>query len=343
VPNRVTIADVARLAGVSTMTVSRVINAKGDVRDATRLRVQRAIDQLEYRPSQAARTLTTRRSHTLGLLVPDITNPFFPEIVRGAEDVAWERGYLVSLANTVEDLERERAALEHFEAHRVDGLIVCSARLPEAALGAALRRHQAVVLLNRRVADEHVASLEVDDALGTRLAIAHLASSGHRTIGLLAGPRRSSSSAKRRVGYHDGIEAAGQRFDASLVEDGEPSEDGGHRALHALLARRPDVDAVVCYNDVVALGALAAARDLGRDVPGALALVGCDDVRLASLVHPPLTTLRIDTYALGRQAAELLFERLRDEPPRHVVVAPELVVRASAPSMPPLTRERTRT
>ena len=330
-PNRVTIADVARLAGVSTMTVSRVINAKGDVRDATRVRVQRAIDQLEYRPSQAARTLTTRRSHTLGLLVPDITNPFFPEIVRGAEDVAWERGYLVSLANTVEDADRERAALEHFEAHRVDGLIVCSARLPEGALGASLRRHQAVVLLNRRVADEHVASLEVDDALGTRLAVAHLVSSGRRTIGLLAGPLRSASSTKRRTGYHDGIEAAGLRFDGSLVEDGEPSEDGGLRALRALLTRRPDVDAVVCYNDVVAIGALAAARELGREVPGALALVGCDDVRLASLVHPALTTLRIDTYALGRQAAELLFGLLRAEPPRHVVVAPELVVRDSAP------------
>lgn len=330
-PNRVTIADVARLAGVSTMTVSRVINAKGDVRDSTRQRVQRAIDQLEYRPSQAARTLTTRRSHTIGLLVPDITNPFFPEIVRGAEDVAWERGYLVSLANTVEDAERERAALEHFEAHRVDGLIVCSARLPETALDAALRRHQAVVLLNRRIADERVSSLEVDDALGTRLAVAHLVASGRRTIGLLAGPARSASSTKRRAGYRDGIEAAGWRVDATLVEDGEPSEEGGRSALRSLLGRRPDVDAVVCYNDVVAIGALSAARALDRDVPGSLALVGCDDVRLASLVHPALTTLRIDTYALGRVAADLLFERLRDEAPRHVVVAPELVVRASAP------------
>jgi len=331
VSNRVTIADVARLAGVSTMTVSRVINAKGDVRDTTRLRVQRAIEQLEYRPSQAARTLTTQRSHTLGLLVPDITNPFFPEIVRGAEDVAWERGYLVSLANTVEDADRERAALEHFEAHGVDGLIVCSARLPDATLDAALRRHQAVVLLNRRVADQRVSSLEVDDALGTRLAVAHLAASGRRSIALLAGPIRSSSSTKRRAGYREGIESAGLRVDAALIEDGEPSEDGGRFALRALLERRPDVDAVVCYNDVVAIGALSAAAELGRDVPGSLALVGCDDVRLASLVHPALTTLRIDTYALGRVAAELLFERMRGDAPRHVVVTPELMVRASAP------------
>jgi LacI family transcriptional regulator len=331
VPNRVTIADVARLAGVSTMTVSRVINAKADVSPSTKARVERAIAQLEYRPSQAARTLTTRRSRTLGLLVPDITNPFFPEIVRGAEDVAWEHGYMVSLANTVEDSERERAALEHFEDHRVDGLLICSARLPESALSAILRRHQAVVLLNRRVADERVASLEVDDAYGTRAAMAHLIAGGHRCIGLLAGPARSASSTNRRAGYREGLEAAGLRLDPTLVQDGEPSEAGGHAALMALLARRSDVDAVVCYNDVVAIGALTALRELGRSVPEHVAVVGCDDVRLASLVTPALTTLHIDTYALGRQAALLLFERLRGEPPRHVMLQPELVVRASAP------------
>jgi LacI family transcriptional regulator len=330
-PDRVTIADVARLAGVSTMTVSRVINAKGDVRASTRARVERAIAQLEYRPSQAARTLTTRRSRTLGLLVPDITNPFFPEIVRGAEDVAWEEGYMVSLANTVEDAARERAALEHFEDHRVDGLLICSARLPESTLEILLRRHQAVVLLNRRIADERVASLEVDDAHGARLAVAHLVASGRRTIALLAGPLRSSSSVKRRAGYGEALEAAGLSASATLVQEGEPSESGGESAVHALLERRSDVDAIVCYNDVVAIGALAALHALGRAVPADVSVVGCDDVRLASLVTPALTTLRIDTYALGRQAAQLLFERLRGEPPRHVTVQPHLVIRASAP------------
>jgi len=331
VPNRVTIADVARLAGVSAMTVSRVINAKGDVADATRSRVERAIAQLEYRPSQAARTLTTRRSRTLGLLVPDITNPFFPEIVRGAEDVAWERGYVVSLANTVEDSERERAALDHFGAHGVDGLLLCSARLPESVLSSILRRHEVVVLLNRRIADEHVASIEVDDAQGARTLVAHLVAGGRQRIGLLAGPARSASSVKRRAGYLDGLADAGIRADATLIEDCEPSEQAGYQALRALVERRPDIDAVIAYNDVVAIGALAALRELERHVPDDVALTGCDDVRLASLVQPALTTLRIDTYALGRQAAELLFERLHGAPPRHLHVTPELVVRASAP------------
>ncbi len=329
--NRVTIADVARLAGVSAMTVSRVINRKDDVRDSTRLRVERAIAQLEFRPSQAARTLTTRRSRTLGLLVPDITNPFFPEIVRGAEDVAWERGYLVSLANTVEDGKRELAALQHFEDHGVDGLLVCSARLPESVLSTTLRHHGAVVLLNRRVDDAHVASIEVDDAHGTRSLVAHLVASGRRRIGLLAGPTRSASSHKRRAGYRDALADANLPADATLVEDCEPSEAAGMHALRSLLARCPDVDAVIAYNDVVAIGALVAARELGRAVPTDLALTGCDDIRLASLVTPALTTVHIEKYALGRQAAELLFERLHGAPPRHIQVRPELVVRHSAP------------
>jgi LacI family transcriptional regulator len=193
VPHRVTIADVARLAGVSTMTVSRVINAKSDVGTATRARVEEAIATLEYRPSAMARGLSTRRSKTIGLLVPDITNPFFPAIVRGAEDVAWREGYAVSLSNVVEDVERERAALRHFEGHRVDGLVVCSARLPDDDLAALLRRHPASVLINRGVPDVDrtgivASSLEVDDARGAQLAVQHLVAGGRRRIGLLAGP-----------------------------------------------------------------------------------------------------------------------------------------------------------
>ena len=331
-PNRVTIADVARLAGVSTMTVSRVINAKDDVRSSTRQRVERAIAQLEYHPSQAARSLTTRRSRTLGLLVPDITNPFFPAIVRGAEDVAWSEGYAVSLTNTVEDLEREHAAFASFEAHRVDGIIACSSRLPDNELVRLVQRHPACVLLNRSSPLEGVASsLEVDDVHGAHLAISHLANAGRRRIGLLAGPPRSTSSQRRRWGTAESLGFHGLEHGPDLVEDGEPTEDDGRRAMADLLARRPDLDAVFAYNDVVAIGALEALAAAGRRVPDDVAIVGCDDVRLASLVTPALTTLRSDTYELGRRAAELLFERLRGAPLRRVVLTPELVVRASAP------------
>ena len=338
-PHRVTIADVARLAGVSTMTVSRVINAKSDVHPATRTRVEEAIAELEYRPSTMARGLSTRRSKTIGLLVPDITNPFFPAIVRGAEDVAWAEGHAVSLTNAVEDVERERAALVNFEAHRVDGLIVCSARLPDDELAALLRRHPATVLVNRSAPQPHpsvgaeatASSLVVDDALGTRLAVEHLVAGGRRRIGLLAGPARSMSSHKRRDGYRSALVAAGLADATDLIEDGEPTEAAGRDACFALLARHPELDAVVCYNDLMAVGALHATAALGRRVPADVAVVGCDDIRLASLVTPSLTTLRTDTYELGRQAASLLFERMRGGPPRNLVIAPELIVRASAP------------
>jgi LacI family transcriptional regulator len=338
VPQRVTIADVARLAGVSTMTVSRVINAKSDVGSATRARVEEAIAALEYRPSAMARGLSTRRSKTIGLLVPDITNPFFPAIVRGAEDVAWAEGHAVSLTNAVEDVERERAALRHFEGHRVDGLIVCSARLPDDDLAVLLRRHPATVLINRAVPVDptvgtpvQASSLEVDDALGARLAVAHLVTRGRRRIGLLAGPARSASSHKRRAGFRAELAAAGLAGDGDRIEDSEPTEAAGREACFALLTRHPELDAVVCYNDVVAVGTLQAAAALGRRVPRDLAVVGCDDIRLASLVTPALTTLRTDTYELGRRAAEMLFALMRGEEPRAVVVPPHLVVRASAP------------
>lgn len=332
VPNRITIADVARLAGVSTMTVSRVINAKGDVRQSTRERVERAIAQLEYRPSQAARSLTTRRSFTLGLMIPDITNPFFPAIVRGAEDVAWLEGYAVSLANSVEDLGREHAALEHFEAHRVDGVMVCSPRLSDQKLARLIERHPATVLVNRAAPfPDTASSIEVDDVKGAHLAIAHLANRGRRTIGQLAGPDRASSAQKRRWGSAEALAYHQLEHGDQLIEACEPTEAAGEAAMHTLLTRRRDLDAVLCYNDIVAIGALSALAAAGRRVPEDVAVVGFDDIRLASLVKPALTTLHADTYTLGRRAAELLFERMRGGPAQREMMTPVLVVRDSAP------------
>jgi LacI family transcriptional regulator len=328
---RVTISDVARAAGVSTMTVSRVMNDTGRVGATTRDLVRRAIAELGYHPSQVARGLTTRKSLTIGIVVPDITNPFFPAIVRGAEDEAWDAGYVVSLANTVEQAGRERAALRNMEAHRVDGLIVCSARLPSEELDGLLRRHGASVLVNRRSADGGATSLLVDDELGTRSALHHVVGRGRRTVAFIGGPDRSASAVARRTGYVGALRDAGRAVDPSLVESGEPDEEAGYAAMHALWARRPDLDAVIAYNDLVAIGALQALHGLGIAVPDDVSIVGCDDVRLASLVTPALTTLRVDTYGLGRTAAALLFERMQGRAPREVLVRPELVVRASAP------------
>jgi LacI family transcriptional regulator len=329
---KVTIADVAKSAGVSAMTVSRVLNNKGEISPATRERVQAAIDHLGYRPSAIARSLATQRSRTLGLMVPDITNPFFPEIVRGAEDTAWRSGYTVIFCNTVEDLEREAATLQRLEDNRVDGVILCSARLPDEALMPLIKRHQAVVLVNRDAPSELAGTVQIDDGYGTMRAVHHLMAGKRRRLGLLAGPPHSYSGKKRLQGFLDAHEATGNAVDESLIEPCSPDEAGGVRATKTLLTRHPDLDALICYNDLVAIGALQACAELGMTVPDDIAVVGCDDIRLASLVAPALTTLRVDKYALGSQAVTMLLKQLEQHKAnQRLTFKPELIIRASAP------------
>jgi LacI family transcriptional regulator len=329
---KVTIADVAKSAGVSAMTVSRVLNNKGEISPATRERVQAAIDRLGYRPSAIARSLATQRSRTLGLMVPDITNPFFPEIVRGAEDAAWRSGYTMIFCNTVEDLEREAATLQRLEDNRVDGVILCSARLPDEALVPLIKRHSAVVLVNRDVPSELAGTVQIDDGYGTMRAVHHLMASGRRIVGLLAGPPYSHSGKKRLQGFLDAHETIGNVVAKSLIEPCSPDEAGGVQATKALIARHPNLDGLICYNDLVAIGALQACGELGTSVPDDIAIVGCDDIRLASLVTPALSTLRVDKYALGTQAVTLLLEQLEQHKSnQRVTLKPELVIRASAP------------
>lgn len=334
-PRRVTNADVARVAGVSTMTVSRVVNDTGRVSEATRERVRRAIAELGYQPNQLARSLTQGRTRTIGLVVPDITNPFFPEIVRGAEDVAWEAGYTVALANAVEDPARERAAIRNLAGHRVDGVILCSARLSGHELTELLGAHSAAVLINRRAEASTAVSIMVDDLKGADMAVKHLVSGGRRRLAHLGGPERSASARYRRAGFLAAVQAAGLDADPHLLLTCEPTEEAGYAGVARLLtdggADGPGFDGLIAYNDLMALGAIAALHDAGFEVPGDVAIVGCDDIRLASLVTPPLTTLRIEKYAMGRLACQTLLDLQRGARPEHVTYQPNLIVRESAP------------
>lgn len=329
---RVTIADVAREAGVSVMTVSRVINHKGEISESTRNRVQQAIDRLQYRPSAIARSLSTQRTKTIGLVVPDISNPFFPEIVRGAENTAWKEGYMVVLSSAEEDLCRETKILQKLEDNRVDGVIICSARLPDKDLLPLIEAQDAVVVINRNVPAHLAGMVEVDDAYGTMRGIHHLRTTNRHVIGFLAGPSNSYSSKKRLQGYRNAIESTGETVEPELIEPCPPDEAGGYQALKILLARYPAVNGLICYNDLVAIGALQACTELGISVPEELAIIGCDDIRLASLVTPALTTLRAPIYDLGELAMNMLLDKLAGrECKQMVTVRPELVVRVSAP------------
>ncbi len=334
-PNRVTMADVAHEVGVSMMTVSRVINHKGDVSEVTRRRVLEVIERLDYCPSGIARGLATRRTGTLGLVVPDVANPFFAEVARGVEHVAYAEGYNVFLCNTDEDPGRELDVLNSLEEKRVDGLVLCSSRLESEDLRLVVDSHPVVVLVNRRLngAGEQVRAVLVDDVLGGRLTAGHLVGRGHRAIGLLAGPAGSRSGRSRLQGYQAILAEAGLRFDAGWVQNCAPVAGAGRTVARALLGAHAELTALLCYNDLVAVGVLRAAAELGRSVPEDLAVVGFDDIPLAALVTPPLTTCRIPRYELGVRAVKLLLGQIRGDSAgsEEIILEPELVVRESAP------------
>ena len=330
---RVTMADVARESGVSLMTVSRVINGKADVSDDTRQRVLEVIDRLDYRPSGIARSLATRRTGTIGLVVPDIANPFFSDVARGVASEAYREDYNVFLCSSDEDYQRELDLLHSLEEKRVDGLILCSSRLASELLAATLARFPTAVLVNRRVRDPRIGAVLADDETGARLLTEHLVRGGRRSIGFLSGPPISHSGLARMRGYQSVVAAAGLACDGELVRGCAPVVGGGLDATLALLAAHPPVDALFCYNDLVAVGALQACARLGRRVPEDVAVTGFDDVPLAALVTPALTTCRVPRYELGVQATRWLLTQIDGRPSDggEAIVPVEMVVRASAP------------
>jgi LacI family transcriptional regulator len=310
-----------------------VINDKGPVSAETRQRVLEVIDRLGYRPSGIARGLATQRTGTLGLVIPDVANPFFAELARGAEQIAYAAGYNVFLCNTDEDPERELAVLKSLEEKRVDGLVLCSSRLGEDLLLEAIAGHDGVVLVNRRLIGPQVSSVRLDDEIGGRLATGHLLTSGHRAVGLVNGPEISHSGRLRARGYRAALAGSGLPYYADWVRTCPPVVSGGLAASHDLLGTHPELTALFCYNDLVAVGALQACAELGRRVPDDVAIVGYDDIPLAALVTPPLTTCRTPRYELGSRAIELLLAQIDGQAKAgaEAVLKPELIVRQSAP------------
>jgi LacI family transcriptional regulator len=329
-------SDVARYAKVSLMTVSRVINNKGDVSSETRQRVLDVISNLGYRPSAIARSLATKETSTIGLVVPDVSNAFFAEITQGVENLAYSNGYHVFLCNTQEDPQRELAVIQSLEEKRVDGLILCSSRLEEEQLIDIMASLPAVVLVNRCLrqnAEDMFDSVMLDDERGGWLAAHHLIQSGRRHIGFLAGPVTSYSGAGRRKGFLTALREQGIDLVDDWIRHCQPSVEGGYEATRYLLGTYPELTALFCFNDLVAVGEIQACEELKRRVPEDLAIVGHDDIPVAALVSPTLTTCRVPRYELGARAVNALLERLRDYPGEcnQSILQPELVIRESAP------------
>lgn len=327
-------ADVAREAGVSLQTVSRAINNKNEISGETKKKVLEVAKGMGFRPSGIARSLAKQRTTTIGLVVPDIANPFFSEIARGVEDIAYSNAYNVFLFNTDEDIEREKSALDSLLEQQVDGLVLCSSRLDQIDLGERLNEFHYVVLVNREIKPQvsGVRTILVDDVRGARKAVAHLLSSGHNTIAFVAGPKRSRSGRNRLRGYRDGLRMHGLDNDPGLVHHCEPDTVCGKEAARKLLESRPDITAILAYNDLVAVGVLQACKELQRRVPKDVAIIGSDDIPLASFVTPALSTLHIPKREIGAAAMVTLISLMNGNQPTQstTVFQPELVLRSSA-------------
>jgi LacI family transcriptional regulator len=337
-----TLRDVARLAEVHPGTVSRALNPETRrlVNEETARRVIEAAATLDYRPNPIARGLKTNRSYTVGVLVPDLTNPLFPPIVRGIQDRLEQAGYTLLIANTDNDHERERNDFEAMRARQVDGVITATARLDHGVLDEMAAAGLPIVLVNRRVEDGPLPSATVDDNEGARLAVAHLVGLGHTRIAHLGGPQEVSTGYARYIGFTNGMAAAGLEVEPDLVRFGDAfTEREGARLCGDLVAGGGEPTAIVAGNDLMALGCYDVFASLGIECPTDMSVVGFNDMPFSERFNPPLTTIRIPHYEIGSSAGELLLDWMQqpDAPARHIILRPELVVRGSS-AAPPRTR-----
>ena len=330
-------SDVAHLAGVSLMTVSRVINNKGDVSSETRQRVQDVIKELGYRPSGIARSLAGGQTYTIGLVVPDIANPYFSGVAHGITQVAYEEGFGVLLCDSEEQPERELALLDVLEEKRVDGVIVAAPRSANDKLLPVLKRHPNAVVVNRLFDNDDLSTalgyVINDDRSGGSMITRHLLERGHRVVGFLAGPKNSFGSLRRHLGYRTVLEEYGVGYDPNLVRHCPPTVEGGYQVATQLIQEHPEISALFCFNDLVAIGVLQCCQHLGIKTPGDLAIIGYDDIPMASWVTPALTTCHVAFEEMGKLAVQLLIDHISGcaESCENIVMQPELIIRASAP------------
>jgi LacI family transcriptional regulator len=327
-----TIKQVARLAGVSVATVSRVLNDKGPVREETRRRIREVMETLRYVPHGAARSLTTNQTDTLGILLPDIYGEFFSELIRGIDAAARRHGYHILVSGAHNDREEITAVLRALRG-RVDGLILMTpSPVTLEALRASLPEALCTVLLNCPPLDLPFDSINVDNRGGAYAMTRHLIGLGHRRIAFIQGPPGNHDADERLRGYREAVRHFGAEVAPELELAGDFSEEAGSRAGQQALALDPRPSAVFAANDGMAIGCLYALRQAGIQVPEEVALAGFDDVPIARFMSPPLTSVGVPIAGLGALALERLLDAMRlrgDGGPRHETLPPTLVVRGS--------------
>jgi LacI family transcriptional regulator len=309
-PARPTISDVAQRAGVSTATVSRVLAGIGRSRPDTSAAVMAAAADLGYRPSGVARSLRMQRTRTFGLIVSDIQNPFFPELVQAVDDAARAVDYSILLGSAAYDEKRAVHYLDLMVDRRVDGMIVASSLISDASWRWLLASPVPVIVVNVEPPDHRVSAIVSDNEGGSRLAVEHLLGLGHRRIGYIRGPQTFTAAAPRLEGFHQACADAGLAPDDLAILRGDGQVEGGELAAAQMLVQAPWVTAIACYNDLTAIGALQALRAAGRRVPGDISVIGFDDIAAASWVVPALTTIGQAKADMGRLAVEYLVRAL---------------------------------
>jgi LacI family transcriptional regulator len=338
----VTLKDVAALAGVHPATASRALNRQTRllVSGATASRVLAAADSLGYRPNTVARSLRTRRSHTVGVLIPDLTNPLFPPIVRGIEDRLAADGYVALIGNTDSDIDRERLVFERMRARHVDGFVCATAHLRSPLLAEAVEAKIPVVLINRHAEGYGFHTVSADNERGIAMSVEHLVTLGHRRIAHIAGPQDVSTGLSRYRGFVAAMESHGLAVDPDLVVTAAAySLEEGDRCCRVLLAADRRCTAIVAANDMLAIGCYAALEAAGLSCPQDISVVGFNDMPFIDRLRPPLTSVSFPHYQVGAEAGRLILEQIAAGPSRGnaeggdegkiLYLAPELKVRGS--------------
>lgn len=310
---KITIKDIAERANVSISTVSRVLNNKEDVNDNTRKKIKKIIDELGYNPSGIARGLALKKTNTIGLIIPNITNPFFPEVAKGVESRAEELGYSVILYDTDNDFKKEKTALDLMKKNQVDGIVLSFNSVNKNLINKAFDEKLPIVQIDRKINGLKCPSVLIDNFYSGYIAAKYLLDNGHSKIAHITGRKDIINSIERLLGYKKAFEEYNIQIKNKYIINGEQTIESGYEKMNELLRLDQIPTAVFVANDLMAIGAYEAIFNNGMNIPEDISIIGHDDINMASIIRPKLTTVMQPKYEMGVNAVDLLVELIREE------------------------------
>lgn len=329
--DRITIFDVAKKAGVSKSTVSRVLNNKGNVNGKTRKKILKVMDEMNYYPNSAARSLVTKKTNTIGLVVPDITDSFFSQYIKGAEVVGIKNDYNMMLVSSHWMVKEEWRYMKILKEDRVDGILLISGNnIPESYIEFLEEEKIAIVIIDRIIENNIIPTINVDNFNGAYLGTKHLLENGHRKIAIVTGPQNLNSAVQRMNGFKKAMKDYGVDDIENLIFDGYFSEKSGYQATKAILESLREFSAIFYSNDWMAIGGIKALRENRISIPEDISILACDNIKEVSLIDPPLTTLDQPRYKMGYTAMKLLIDIIQNRDkvyPNSIVFNMDLIKR----------------